>query len=89
MADERGAREVVSATVDLRRLVRGRRLDPGLEGIDIHIEEHPQEPGVAYCTVKIDGDTKADRDAIKKMFTDKGWTCKNDAKDETKATCTS
>ena len=89
-AEQKGNRAyegVASVIAALRKLVRKRRLDPGLERIDLHVKEHPQEPGVIYCKVDIKGDTKADRDAIKAKFpASEGWTCKNTG--ETTATCT-
>jgi hypothetical protein len=82
------ASDVVSAIAEsLRRLVRGRRFDPGLVRIDLNIKEDSQEPGVLECQVDIKGDTTADRDRILKKFpASEGWTCKNTG--EKTATCT-
>jgi hypothetical protein len=72
-----GARDVVSATGALRRIVRAGRLEAGLTGIDIHIEGNPEEPGVAYCYVDIHGDSQADAEKIAERYEDDGWTCQS------------
>jgi len=75
-ADESVASDVAAVIDLLQKVVRGRRLDPGLEGIDVHIGE--EGPGVILCEVDIRGDSKADRTKIKKKFkTSEGWTCKD------------
>jgi hypothetical protein len=68
-------------------ILRGRSLDRGVQDLDFQVVQDPKEPGVVYCKVDITGDTRADRDAIKKKFkSSEGWTCTNTG-DKT-ATCT-
>lgn len=86
----KGKREggVAGASAALLEIARVGLVDDGRAGIDIEINGDPDDktPGVAYCWVKIHGDTTADRNTIKKVFTDKGWTCKNTSKTDAKCT---
>jgi hypothetical protein len=77
---------VAGASAALQEIARVGLVDDGRAGIDIEINGDPDKPGVAYCWVKIHGDTTGDRDTIKKVFTDKGWTCKNTSKTDAKCT---
>jgi len=92
-ADEDLASDIAAAIDILPRLVRGRHFHhhDGLKGIEVSVGpargDDDHDPEVIYCKVKIEGDTKADRDAIKAKFPSKdGWTCTNTG-DKT-ATCT-
>jgi hypothetical protein len=88
-ADEDLASDVVAGIDVLERLTHGKHLSR-LESIRVSIgpaEPDQGGPKFAECQVDIKGDTKGDRDTIKKIFTDKGWSCTNTG-DKT-ATCTS
>lgn len=78
-----GAREVVSATNALLKIVRA---EHGLKGIDVHIKSG-QKPGFAECTVDIHGDTKENAEDLAKPYEEKGWTCQSSG--ETDVRCTS
>jgi hypothetical protein len=76
----------VAAVIDLLpRVLRGKSFGSGFDGLQVSVEE--PKPGVVYCVVTINGDNKADRDAIKAKFPkSEGWTCKD--KSDKKAVCT-
>jgi hypothetical protein len=88
MEASKGKREggVAGASAALKEIARGRLVDDGRADIDLEITGDPDKPGVAYCWVKIHGDTTKDRDDLKKVFTDKGWTCTNTGKKDAKCT---
>jgi hypothetical protein len=81
-----GAKDVVSATAALRRIVRAGHSEAGLAGIDIRIKGDHQQPGVVECVVDIHGDTQEDAEDIAERYEDEGWTCQSSGPTDVRCT---
>jgi hypothetical protein len=78
--DEDVTSDIAAGIEVLRRLVHGKHLDHGLQGITVTIGGDASTGGqghgvAAKCSVSISADSKAHLDKIKKSLPGDGWTC--------------